>query len=62
MQSKRKNQQKTVSIEDKLDVISRLANVKRIVGICHNVSPAHSICTICDSADRINKTGTEVFV
>jgi hypothetical protein len=60
-----KNQQKTISIEDKLDVISRLENVERIVGICHNVRLAHSICTICDNADRINKStksGTKVFV
>ena len=29
-----KNQQKAISIEDKLDVISRLENVEQIVGIC----------------------------
>ena len=60
-----KNWQKTISTEDKLDVISRLENVERIVGICRKVRLAYSIRTICDNADRINKStksGTKVFV
>ena len=60
-----KNQQKTISIEDKLDVISKLENGEWIVGVCHNVRLTRSIRTICDNADRINKsakTGTEAFV
>jgi hypothetical protein len=65
MQSKWKNQQKTISIEDKLDIIIRLKNVEGIVGICHNVRLAHSIHTVCYNADRINesvKSGTKTFV
>jgi len=50
-----KNQQKTVRIEDKLDMTSMLEIGEQIVGICHNVTLAHSICTFCDNADRINK-------
>ena len=60
-----KNQQKAISIEDKLDVISRLENVERIVSIYYNVRLARSIHTICDNADRINKSaksGTKAFV
>jgi hypothetical protein len=60
-----KNQQKTISIEDKLDVISRLENGEWIVGLCHNVRLARNIRTICVNADRINKiakSGTKAFV
>jgi hypothetical protein len=59
-----KNRQKTVSIEEKLDVISRLEKGERIVDVCHNVRLAHSsICTIRDNVDKIKesaKSGTKV--
>jgi len=61
-----KNQRKTISTEDKLDVISWLAKCERIVDICHNVRLAHSsVRTVGDNADRIIKSArseTEVFV
>ena len=60
------NQPKTVSTEEKLDVISQLEKVNEIVDICHNVRFADiSICAICDSVDRIKesaKSGTKAFV
>jgi hypothetical protein len=60
------NQWKTISIEEKLDVISRLEKGERIVDICRNIRLAHSsIRTICDNADKIKesaKSGTKVFV
>jgi hypothetical protein len=37
-----KNRQKTVSIEEKLDVISRLEKSEQSVDICRNVRLAHS--------------------
>jgi len=55
-----KNQQKTISTEEKLDVISWLEQGERIVDEWHNVS----ICTILDNADRIEESaesGTAVF-
>jgi hypothetical protein len=61
-----KNWQKTVSIEEKLDIISRLAKGEQIVDICHNVGLTHiSTRTVRDNADRIKesaKSGTKVFV
>jgi hypothetical protein len=60
-----KNQQKTIRIEDKLDITSMLEIGEQIVGICHNVTLAHNICTFRDNADRINKcawSGTKAFV
>jgi IS30 family transposase len=61
-----KNQQKTIGIEEKLHVISRLEKGEWIVDICRNVRLAHSsIHTIRDNADRIKesaKSGTKVFV
>jgi hypothetical protein len=60
-----KNQRKTISIEEKLDVISRLLKGERTVDICSNVRLAHSgIRTICDD-DIIKesaKSGTKGFV
>ena len=57
---------KTVSIEDKLDVISRFGKGDRIVDICRVVRFAHiSARKIRNNADRIKqsaKSGTEVFV
>ena len=49
-----KNQQKTVRIEDKLDITSIIEIGERIVGVCHNVTLAHSIRTFRDNADIIN--------
>ena len=50
-----KNRRKTVSIEEKLDVISRLGKGERIADICPSVGPAHvSIRTIRDNVDWIN--------
>jgi hypothetical protein len=58
-----KNRQKTISIEEKLHVISRLERGERIVDMCCNVRLAHSsIHAICDNADRIKesaKSGTK---
>jgi hypothetical protein len=49
-----KNQLKTVSIEEKLDLISKFEKGEQIVDIRHNVQLAHSsIHTIRDSADTI---------
>jgi hypothetical protein len=51
-----KNWRKTVSIEEKLDIISRLEKLKQIVDIFRNVRLAHSsMCTIRDNADRIKE-------
>jgi hypothetical protein len=61
-----KHQQKPISIEGKLDVISRLEKGERTVVICCNVRLAHSIVhRIRNNADKIKgsaKSGTKVFV
>jgi hypothetical protein len=61
-----KNQWKTISIEEKLDVISWIEKAERIIDICRNVSFTHSsVCTSCDIADRITesaKSGNKAFV
>jgi hypothetical protein len=61
-----KSQRKTIDIQEKLHVISRLEKGKQIVDICRNVRLAHSsLHTICNNADRIKesaKSGTKVFV
>jgi len=61
-----KNWQKTINIDKKLGVISKLAEGEQIFYICYNVRCAHiSICTIHDNADRITKSaksGTKVLV
>ena len=61
-----KNWQQTVSIEEKLDIISRLEKVERIVDRCHNVRLTYiSIHTVHGTTDRImesDKSGTKVFV
>jgi len=61
-----KNWQKTISTEEKLDVIRQLEKGYRIIDICHNVTFADSrVRAICANADRITefaKSGTEVFV
>ena len=57
-----KNWPKTISIEEKLDIISWLEKGEQIVDICQN---AISIHTVCDNDYRITdcaKSGTEVFV
>jgi hypothetical protein len=54
-----RNQQKTISVEEKLDVISRLGNGEQIVDIYCNVRLAYSV----DNAGRITgcaKSGTKV--
>jgi hypothetical protein len=49
-----KNRWKAISIEEKLDVISRLEKCDRIVDMWCNVRFAHnSLHTICVNADRI---------
>jgi hypothetical protein len=53
-----KNLQKTVSIAEKLDVISQFEKGEEIVDIWCNVRLAHSVCTVCDNGDRI-KDGTK---
>jgi hypothetical protein len=51
-----KNQQKTISNEEKLDTISQLEQGKQPVDICHIVRLAGScVHTIHNSADRIKK-------
>ena len=61
-----KNWWKTISIKEKLDIISWLGKGEKIVDIYHNVIVAHSsVRTICDNADRIAesaKARTRVFV
>jgi IS30 family transposase len=61
-----KNCRKTISIEEKLDIISRLEKGEWIVDIYRNVTLAHSsIHTIRENADRIKesaKSGAKVFV
>jgi hypothetical protein len=61
-----KNQWKTVSTEEKLDVISQLWKGEWIVDICQNVSFAHiSVHTIRENDDRITasaNSGTKVFM
>jgi hypothetical protein len=61
-----KNQRKTIGIEEKLHIISRLEKGEQIVDIRRNVRFARSsVHTIRDNADRIKestKSGTEVFV
>jgi hypothetical protein len=61
-----KNWQKTISTEEKLDVISQLEKGERTADICHNVRLIHSnLHTIHDNADRIKesaKPATKVFV
>jgi len=54
-----KNQQKTICITEKLDIISQFEKGEEIVDIWCKVRLAHSrVCTICDNADRI-KDGTK---
>jgi hypothetical protein len=51
-----KNWQKTIGIEEKLHVISRLEKHEQIVYMCHDVKLAHSsVCTIHDNADSIKE-------
>jgi hypothetical protein len=61
-----KNQQQILSIEEQLDVISRLEKGEQIGYICHNVRLVHgNVHTVCENADKIAesaKSGTEVFV
>jgi hypothetical protein len=48
-----KNSGKTVSTEEKLDIISLLQKGECSVDVCHNVRLAYSsIHTICDNANR----------
>jgi len=59
-----KSQQKTISIEEKLDIIFWLKKVEQIVDMCHNMRFAHiHVHAIHDIADRITgsaKSGTKV--
>jgi hypothetical protein len=49
-----KNHQKTITNEEKLDLIRRLEKCELIVDICLNVSFAHSsVRSTSDIADRI---------
>jgi len=51
-----KNWQKTISIEEKSDIISWLVKGEQIVDICRKVRHVHSsVCTIHDNADRIKE-------
>ena len=52
-----KNWWKTVSSEEKLDVINQLEKGDQITDFCHNVRFTHiSVCTIHDGAERITET------
>jgi hypothetical protein len=55
-----KDWRKTVGIEDKLYVISRLEKGERIVDTCCNVR--HTIRDNADKIKEIAKSGTKVFV
>jgi len=59
-----RNQQKTISVDEKLDVISQRGNGEQIVGVCYDVRLAYSsVRTIFDNACRITecaKSGTGV--
>jgi len=61
-----KKWQKTISIEERLDTISRLEKGEQLVDICRNVTFNHSsICKSCNNADRITesaKLGTKMIV
>lgn len=61
-----KNLWKTISVEEKLDIINQLEKGLRIVDICCNVWFAHSsICTIPDNGDRIKESAklwSKVFI
>jgi hypothetical protein len=61
-----KNRGKTINIEDKLDIISRLEKGEQIVYVFRNDRYAHiSLSTNYGDADRITesaKTGANVFV
>jgi len=60
-----KNRQKTISTEEKLDVISWFEQGEGIIDAWHNVRFTHiSIRTILDNADRTEESaesGTTVF-
>jgi len=50
------NQQKTIGIEKKLDVISILEKGEQIIEISQNITFAFSrVCTIHDNIERIKK-------
>jgi hypothetical protein len=52
-----KNRRKTISIEEKLDVISRLEKGEQIVDMCCNVRIAYSsIHIVCDNASGIKES------
>jgi hypothetical protein len=61
-----KNQWKTISTEENLDIISQLEKDEWIVDICHNVRfPYITVHAIRDNADRITesaKSRIQVFV
>ena len=61
-----KNGQKTVGIEEILDVISQLEKGQQIIYICHNVRFARiRMRIILNDADRITESamsGTKVFL
>ena len=61
-----RNQQKTVSTKEKLDIIRQLRKGERIVDICCNVRLAHGFArTVHGNADGIKETAqsvTQVFV
>ena len=61
-----KNRWKTISIEEKLDVITRLEKGDQIVNVRRDVRLSHNtLCTICDNADRIiqgAKSAPKLFI
>ena len=61
-----KSQQKTISSEQKLDIINQLEKGQRTVDLCYNVRLANSsVCTVHYNTDRIKesaKSGTKVCI
>jgi hypothetical protein len=51
-----KNWQKTITTEEKLDVICQLEKGEQTVDLCHYITVIHSsVSTIQDNADRIKR-------
>jgi len=61
-----RNWQKTISTEEKLDIICQLENGKQTVDLCYYVTVIHSsVRSVQDNADRIKGTansGTKLLV
>ena len=60
-----KNQRRTISSEEKVDILSQLEEGEQIVDVCHNVRLAcSSVHTVHDTAGRFKasaQSGTKEF-